>query len=141
MNVLIDASAVAKLLLAEEGRDRALDIWERADLIFASRLLYPEVVAALAAARRAGRLGGRGHRSARAEFEARWRQVQIVELDDGLARAAGDVAEWLGLRAGDAVHLASALLLADPEMTLSTWDRDLARAAHEAGIPVAPPLR
>lgn len=141
MNVLIDASAAVKLLLAEEGRERALAIWERADLVFASRLLYPEVVAALSAARRAGRLAERGRRTARGEFEALWRQTQVVELDDGVARAAGELAEWLSLRAGDAVHLASALVLADPNLTLATWDRELAHAASEAGLPVAPPLR
>lgn len=138
MNVLIDASALAKLVLFEEDWDRSFGIWDAAQLIFASRLVYPEVRAALSRARRTGRLAAPDYRFAREDLERRWAKVHVVELDAVLADAAGDVADLFGLRAADSIHLASALRLADPELSVATWDRELATAATEAGLAVVP---
>ena len=60
----------------------------------------------------------------------------MIELDPALARSAGELAEVHGLRAGDAVQLASALLSRAP--VLATWDAELRHAALEAGLAVAP---
>jgi predicted nucleic acid-binding protein len=82
----------------------------------------------------------RGARSdqARLELERVWRDLNVVQLDDNLVRLSGDTAERLRLRAGDVIHLSSALVLADPDLVLATWDHDLGRAAREAGLAVAP---
>jgi hypothetical protein len=64
--------------------------------------------------------------------------VDVVQLDDRLVRSAGDVSEDRRLRAGDAIHLASALVVDEPELVLVTWDHELARAAREVGLAVAP---
>lgn len=140
MKILIDASAVMKLFVPEPGREAALDLWGRASTVYASRLAYPEVRAALARAQRGGRLSPSGVRRTRQYLERRWSQVAVLEVTASVARAAGDLADRYALRAGDAVHLASALVLEDPEVTVATWDRRLARAAHDAGLPVAPAL-
>jgi hypothetical protein len=138
MRILIDASAFVKLLIAEPGREQATAIWSDADAVLASRILYPEARGALARAHRERRLSSGGLRAARKHLELRWDQLGIVELHDGVARLAGDIAEMLGLRAGDAVHLASALIVG-PDTTLVTYDERLASAAHEAGLAVAGP--
>jgi predicted nucleic acid-binding protein len=52
---------------------------------------------------------------------------------------AGEIAEQQALRGYDAVHLATALSIEDPDIALVTWDRDLAQAALRAGRSVAPP--
>lgn len=135
MRVLIDASAFVKLLIAEPGREEVAAIWADADAVLASRILYPEARSALARAHRHRRLSAGGLRTAREGLEMRWDQVGVVELHDGVARLAGDVAEMLGLRARDAVHVASALIVG--ETTLVTFDERLASAAHEAGLAVA----
>lgn len=51
-----DSSAFLKLLVEEPGRDLAVELWNEAIDVVASRLAVPEVSAALTAARRAGRL-------------------------------------------------------------------------------------
>ena len=135
MKILIDASAFVKLLIEEPGSDEAASIWDEATDLLASRFLYPEARAALGRAARLGRLTPRGLERSRGLLEARWAEVRVVELHDGLDRLAGEVAELLGLRAGDAVHLASALIVG--ETTLVTFDERLASAAHEAGLAVA----
>jgi hypothetical protein len=38
----------------------------------------------------------------------------------------------------DAVHLASALALADPDLVIAAWDRRLHAGAATTGLPVAP---
>jgi predicted nucleic acid-binding protein len=61
----------------------------------------------------------------------------LVAVDVALSRAAGDLAEQLGLRGYDAVHLASALTLGEPT-TVVTWDEELRRAAAGSGCAIAP---
>lgn len=60
-----------------------------------------------------------------------------IGVDERLAARAGELAENLGLRGYDAVHLATALELGDEEVVLVTWDRDLARASERVGLGVA----
>jgi len=62
----------------------------------------------------------------------------VIDLGEDLAYEAGDAAELHGLTAGDAIHLAVASGLGDPELVLATWDQRLHRAAVEAGLAVAP---
>lgn len=64
--VYFESSAFVKLLAEEEGSDLAAALWDGCDAAVSSRLAYPEVRAALAAAERAGRLDStRRHRAER----------------------------------------------------------------------------
>jgi uncharacterized protein len=133
-----DTSALLKLMLAEEGSDLARRFWDAVDGRIASSAAYPEARAALAAAARSRRLGTSGHRAAKRELDRRIAQMELVELAEPLARAAGDVAEHFRLRGYDAVHLASALSMTGDALTFITWDDGLGAAASEAGLTVAP---
>lgn len=62
----------------------------------------------------------------------------VTDVDLTLARHAGELAQRHALRGYDAIHLASALSLDDPNLVLVTWDRDLSSAARAAGRAVAP---
>jgi uncharacterized protein len=129
-----------KLLLDDEpGSDLAHDLWERADLMLSSRLLYPEARAAAAAAHRAGRTGRRWLTTAVETIDRLHRALRVVALDDALARTAGDLAERHALRGYDAVHLASALAVDVPgQLVIATWDQELAAAALAEGRMVVP---
>ena len=63
-----------------------------------------------------------------------------MEVHPHLAQAAGDGAKRFDLRAYDAVHLASALVVDEGSTVLVTWDHALASAASAAGLNVAPPV-
>lgn len=112
----------------------AAELWAGAYPAASSILSYPEGRAALAAARRQGRLGEGEHAQALAAFEELQEDLITVGVDSGLARRAGEHAEDLGLRGYDAVHLATALELGDEEVALVTWDRDLTHAAEQVGL-------
>jgi uncharacterized protein len=112
-------------------------VWEEASQISSTELAYVEVRSALARAFRDGRLARASLTRARAELVLRLSMAYLVAPTKSLIRTAGELAERHRLRAYDAVHLASALSLGDPEVVLATWDRELRRAAGEAGFIVA----
>jgi uncharacterized protein len=112
----------------------AAELWDSAHPAASSVLAYTEGRAALAAARRLGRLGEEEHREALAAFEELYAEVVTVGVDQGLAVRAGEYAEELKLCGYDAVHLVTALELGDEEVVFVTWDRDLGGAAERVGM-------
>lgn len=137
MIAYFETSALIKVFIEEEGSETAARTWDAVDARVSSRLTYPEARAALAAARRADRLSRRALESAKAELESRFEQIDVIEVGDQVAREAGELAEALGLRAYDAVHLASVLMLRSSDLVLATWDQDLLQAAESLGVDVA----
>lgn len=138
MTAYVDTSAFLKLLVEEPGSKEAAAVWDVADRRVSSRLLYPEARAALAAARRADRLDARGLAQARTDLERLWAGVDCVELAAALAERAGDLSEEFALRGYDAVHLASAEAVADPDTLLLAADGRLLDAAAFLGLTIAP---
>lgn len=125
-------------MIVEEGSELASELWNTSHAVAASMLVYPEGRAALAAARRGGRLRKTDHTRALADFEDLVSDLVLIGVDEPLVRSAGALAEEFELRGYDAVHLATALTLGEDVATLVTWDGDLAEAAIEAGLPITP---
>lgn len=138
MNALIESSALVKMLLIEPGHEKARAAWEVAERTVASSIAYPETRAAIAAAARDGRINDAGHGEAFRELERRWRHAVVVPVTEDVARLAGDLAEEQGLRGCDAIHLATAAIIADPHLLLVTWDPQLSAAAERLGIATEP---
>jgi predicted nucleic acid-binding protein len=132
-----DTSAVMPLLISEAGSARAALLWNGADRVVSVRLVYPETRAALAQAERLGRLTARHLRVAVTEFDALFGEMDLVELDDALARRAGELAEARQLRGYDAVHLAAADRVRDPNVVVIAGDGALIEAAAAEGLAVA----
>jgi uncharacterized protein len=133
----IDTSAVVPLLIAEPGSARAATLWDGADRVVSVRLIYPETRAALAQAERLGRLTARQLRDAVTEFDSLFEEIDLIEVDDALARRAGELAEVRQLRGYDAVHLAAAVRVHDPNVVVIAGDRALLEAATAEGMTVA----
>jgi predicted nucleic acid-binding protein len=132
-----DTSAVVPLLVVEAGSALAATLWDGADRVVSARLVYPEGRAALAQAHRLGRLTARQLRAAVNEFDSRYEQFDLVEIDAGLARHAGQLAEAHGLRGYDAVHLAAAHRVRDPDLVVVAGDQALLTAATADRISIA----
>jgi uncharacterized protein len=132
-----DTSAFLKLVVEEAGSDQAIEIWHAAETPVSSVLLYPEGRAALAQAERLARSSPAQSRDARAELEALFSDIGLVAASADLLRQAGDLAETHALRGYDAVHLASALAIADERTVMVTTDRHLRTAARNAGLATA----
>ncbi len=136
--VYFDSSALVKLVLNEVGSDIAATLWNASDAALSSRLAYPEVCAALAAAGRNHDLTGSEMSSALADWELFWASVRPVELSADVERAAGSLAAAHQLRGADAVHLASALAVGTADLTVAVWDKRLHAGAAAVGLSVAP---
>ena len=133
-----DSSAFVKLLVEDDGSNTAARLWDEPDAAAAGRLARPEVGAALAAAHRGTRLEPRDERRARRAWDEFWDATRVIELTEHLAETAAALAGRLLLGGADAVHLASALTLAEGDLVVATWDRRLWAAAVQAGVRVAP---
>ncbi|MCB0978814.1 MAG: type II toxin-antitoxin system VapC family toxin [Acidimicrobiales bacterium] len=138
MITYIDTSTLLKLLVEEDGSDRAGLIWDTADVLVSVALIVVEGRAALAAAQRGRRLSVSQHRRARDEFAALLDELAIVEVTEDLLMDAANLAEDDGLRGYDAVHLAAALAV--EATVMSSADTELCNAAERHGIYVANPL-
>jgi hypothetical protein len=136
--VYYDSSAFVKLLADEAGSDLAAELWDACDAAVASRLAYPEVRAALAAAARNHDLGDHDLGTAEQAWDGYWAATRPVELTPAVEQHAGQLARAHALSGTDAVHLASALAIGDPDLIVAAWDRRLHTAAQEAGLRVAP---
>ena len=136
--VYFDSSALVKLVADEAGSDLAARLWDGCDAALASRLAYPEVRAALAAAARNHDLDEDDLAAAEQIWEDYWPAVRPVELTQAVEQRAGQLAPRHALRGAGAVHLASALALGDPELIVAVWDRRLHAGARAAGLRVAP---
>ena len=136
--VYFDSSALVKLVIGEAGTELAVELWDGCDAALASRLAYPEVRAALAAAVRNHDLDNDKLAAAEDAWEGYWAAVRPVELTPAVERRAGDLAGQHGLRGADAVHLASALAIGVPDLVVAVWDRRLHAGARAAGTFVAP---
>jgi len=110
----------------------------RCDAALSSRLAYPEVRAALAAAYRNHDLDSEGIEQAEAAWEEFWSATRPVELTLAVERHAGELAGKHALGGSDAVHLASALVVSDPELVVAVWGRRLHAGVVSAGLAVAP---
>lgn len=133
-----DASALVKLLVEEPGSDLAARVWDESDAVATSRISYPEVAAALAAAKRAGRLTAAGARRARSDWDAYWAGSRVVEVTREVAVTAAALVDAHVLGGADAVHLASARLFGRDALMVA-WDRRLHAAARAVGLAICPP--
>jgi predicted nucleic acid-binding protein len=138
MVAYIDGTAVARRLLDEPGADTAAQVWQGATTRVSSELVYPEARAALAAARRDGRIDGDGYGQAVDGLERLVGELELVGVGRETAAAAGNLADAHGLSGSAAIHLATLLAVDAPRVVVTTWDPDLARAALDCGMPVVP---
>jgi predicted nucleic acid-binding protein len=136
--VYFDSSALVKLLAEEEGSALAAELWDGCDAAVASRLAYPEVRAALAAAARNYDITEAELDEVERDWDGYWAATRPVELTAAVERHAGQLARTHALRGADAAHLASALAIGDPDLIVAVWDRRLHAGARAAGCRVAP---
>lgn len=134
MIVYLDTSAIVPILVAEPSTEVCRRIWDDADRRVSSQLTYVETSAALAVAKRRGRLTADGYDVAWSNFVQIWPDIDVVHLTVELSSTAAGVARSQGLRANDAVHCASAAVIAQPGMVAAAGDKRLIRAWRSLGV-------
>lgn len=135
----LDASAIAKLYLpGERGVDFVVQLLESQfpdDRFFTSGLSIVEVKAAIS--RRIDSLTDRAELLAMYDDDVH-EIFEILPVSDDIIIRAGAVTEDYRLRAGDAIHLATALSIAattdDSQVFMVSSDTELLEAPEAAGI-------
>ena len=123
----VESSALAKLIVVESG-SKALRAYLRGRTVVTSALTRLEVTRAVRKSKAQPTVG----------LDAVFGVVTVVEIQQEILRLAS-VLEPPELRSLDAIHLATALSIADDLDGFVTYDRQLGRAAAAAGLPVASP--
>lgn len=140
----LDASALVKRYVWESGSRWLNSVLERAeqDTFLSSELVTVEVMSAFGRAYRAKRIGAPRREVVITELNEDMRSlIHTLPVSHTVVRAAGELAIAHGLRAYDALHLATALdlandlarIAADPPIFVSA-DSDLLEAAKVEGI-------
>ena len=110
-----------------------------ADRLAVSVLGYVEARSAFARRRRAGDLSAADHRTIVRDLDGAWDRYVTLEVTGTMIAAAVPMTDRHGLRAYDAVHLASASLLRKrlgTVMLLASWDDELDAAAAREGFQI-----
>jgi hypothetical protein len=136
--IYFDSSALVKLLIAEEGSDLVEELWDGCDAAVSSRLAYPEVCAALAAAERNKFFSRKEISLAESTWELYWEAMRLIELNAEIGKNAGAIARSSMLRGADSVHLASAMAVGFDDLIVAVWDRQLHAASIAVGLRVVP---
>ncbi|MDQ2751277.1 MAG: type II toxin-antitoxin system VapC family toxin [Actinomycetota bacterium] len=134
MIAYLDTSVLVPILIEESSSRACQRLWNDADDVVAARIGYVEISAALAAARRLGRLTTRQQRLALRSLDDVWSQMQIIEIDQPLVTRAAHLADALSLRGYDAVHAAAAESVANRVLVAGSGDRQLLDAWRHLGL-------
>jgi predicted nucleic acid-binding protein len=125
----LDASALVKRYVEEEGSDVVRSAMAHASDWFMCRIGFVETIRAVGLA-----AGSRVTATVRRE----WSSFGVIEVDAALAAHAAELTLAHALRSLDALHLSAALLLPKEAVTVATWDVRLHRAARDSGLRVLP---
>lgn len=128
-HVYVDVSALVKLIVAEPESGALRLFLSSGPTLVSSRIAAVEV-------RRV--VSRQDELDTDEQVQSLLDGVLFVEFDPKIAQAAAAV-QPPSLRSLDAIHLASALSLADEVATVITYDHRLADAVRAAGLTVAAP--
>ena len=134
MVVYFDTSAFLPMLIPESGSGPSKEIWEQADDITSTRLMYVEAVAAVSRITHSGRSTSGRESKFVGSLNQKWRRLKIIELEAGLMVDAAACSFRFGLRGYDAVHCAAAALVNGPDLVAASSDRRLLEAWSELGV-------
>jgi uncharacterized protein len=135
--VYLDASALVKRYVAEEGSAEVNALIAGAPVVATALISRVEVAAAIARGARMGLLESDDAQQALAQFRRDWPDMARIPIGEALVARADELAWQQGLRGYDAVQLAAALAWQETlgvPVTLATFDRQLWAAAERLGL-------
>ena len=131
MTAYVDASALLKRYIAEADSELAQQLVSADPVLVTSWVTVIEVRRNLARVFSGSALARR-HEVAEADFDG----MALVACDPAVCVAAAAVAETLGVRSLDAIHLASAQRLMIADLSFVTFDLRQGQAARTLGMHV-----
>ena len=140
--IYLDTSALVKRLVAELGSREVQTLMTTSGPMASATIAYAELYSGLTRRQRERALSGVQYRVACRRIETDWAALVKVELGMDILNASRDLIERHGLRAFDAIHLASALALRaamNEAVTFVAAEQRLLRAAADERLPTVDP--
>lgn len=131
MSLYVDSSALLKRYVEELDSGTAEAMLRADPSLLTARHTIVEVRRNLARL-----LADRDLADARTAFSHDLRSISIIEIDEVTCESAATIAEAIGVRALDALHLAAAQRIAAPGVAFLTFDFRQAQAARTLGLAV-----
>lgn len=131
MTTYVDSSALLKRYVDEFDSDDAVRLLDADPVLVTSWVTLVEVRRNLARL-----LDGSALSRAREACERDFDGMALVMVDERIGRRAADIAEVLGVRSLDALHLAAAQQLQIPDLYFCTFDLRQGHAARQLGLRV-----
>jgi uncharacterized protein len=131
MTTYVDSSALLKLYVDEADSEDAVRLLRADPVLVTAWVTLVEVRRNLARL-----LDGAALARAREHCERDFDAMALVSLDERVWRRSADIAETLGVRTLDALHLGVAQMLHIPDLTFCTFDLRQAHAARQLGLRV-----
>ena len=140
MTLFVDTSALVKLYVDESGSASMVQLAE-GNLVAVSHLAFAEAHATFARLRREGDVTPEEHDRLCARFAREWEAMLRVPVAAPVLAYVPDLCRRNPLRGGDAVQLASALLLRAERLDVrfACCDQRLLAAATQEGLQVVNP--
>ena len=134
MRIFFDSSTLLKRYIEEAGSDQVRQKWIEASEVIVSALCAPEVISAFVRLKREKKLNEETYRLLKNHFILDMGQASVEAVDEETLRESIQCLEKTGIKASDAVHLATALRT-DCELFLSA-DVQQQKAARAMGLKV-----
>src|SRR5580765_1392656 len=109
LNLFADSSALAKRYIADEESDDFDELLQQATGFSVSVLCVPEIISALCRRRRERTLTPAQYAAAKSALEADLADATVIQITDEVLLDGVRLLETNGLRASDAIQIASAL--------------------------------
>ena len=139
MILYLDTSSLVKLYVQETSSTEIKRLVEEAQIVATSRIAYVEARAAFGHKFREHGLAVKRYRSTIEDLDQDWENYFIIDVSDNLVKVAGLFAEKHSLKAFDAIHLVSSVVLrkqSERAVTFSSFDKRLTSAAQREGLRV-----
>lgn len=141
MIVYLDASALVKRYISEDGSPEVNALITRADSTVTNLISRAEVTAAIMRASRMEIISREDALQAIEFFRSEWETLQRLPATEATVARADSLVSNYDLRGYDAVHLAAALIWGEAiveTITMATYDHNLWNVARKAGLDIWP---
>ncbi len=141
MIVYLDASALVKRYIAEDGTPEVNELIDRADSVVTNLISRAEVAAAIMRASRIEIINREDALQAIQKFRSEWESVQRLPVTEATVARADSLVSNYDLRGYDAVHIAAALIWQEAiieTITMATYDHILWNVARKEGLDIWP---
>jgi predicted nucleic acid-binding protein len=142
--IYLDSSALVKRYIEEDGSDKVNALLEERSVAAASRLAYPEILAAITRRHKAKEIETGAFERIKKAFKFDWASFVVVEFHKEVFQFIDEIIIKYALKGADSVHLASALWLKKAmkeDVVFVASDLELIKAAKAEKLQIFNPGR